>query len=169
MKIGKRKYEIKNSDCWLVFPSTTLTVNVWTADEKTYLITEPIRLIKPQNLIIFKFKSDFLVEGIDDIDTTLLENGKAVEIWNQEIIFDDQRLFELKKVTITGRTINDDIVEVDTETTFLGFEIWKMDNYEIQVTEIENILQDISIPFETHDESENDLIRILILTEPKKT
>ncbi len=166
MRIGNRTYEVKKSDCWLVFPSMTLTVNIWTDSETTYLLTEPIRFNKPQNLIATQFQSQFTIQEIDDIDSTLLENDKAIEIWNQKVVFDTPSLFKIQNVCISGETINNELVKVDTKTLFLGFEVWKMEGYQNQVKEIEKILKEISIPFNTTDEAGNELIRIEIKTKP---
>ncbi len=162
MRIGNRTYKVKKSNCWLVFPSMTLTVNIWTDNETTYLLIEPIKFSEPQKFIASQFQSQFTIQEIDDIDSTLLENDKAIEIWKQKVEFDVPSLFKLKKVSISGETINNDFVKVDTKTIFRGFEVWKKDGYQIQVREIEKILKKISVPFSTTNEESNELIRIKI-------
>ena len=162
MKIGNRNYKVKRSDCWLVFPARVLTVNVWTNQKMTYLIVEPIKFDNPQNLIVNQFQSEFLVKEIGDLDSTLLENDKAVNIWNLEVKFDSHRLFKLSKVSIKGKTENGEEVELNTETSFSGFEIWKENDYQFIVTEIESILNNISIPYKIIDEAVNDIVRIKI-------
>lgn len=162
MRIGNRIYKIKKSDCWLVFPSITLTVNIWTDKKTTYLLTESIRFKNPQDLIATHFQSEFTIQEIDNIDSTLLENGETIEIWNQKVKFDIPNLFKFKNVSVTGETTNKEQVEINSKTVFLGFEVWKMKGYQVQVKEIENSLREMLIPFKTTYEEVNELIRIEI-------
>jgi len=162
MKIGDKKYNIQSSDCWLVFPGITLTVNIWTNTPNTYLITEPIFLKEPELLLETNFQATFTIEEVENIDSTLLENDKPLEIFNQNVIFDRNNLFSLDNVRIKGNTTDDKAVQVDTKTCFSGFEIWKMEDYESYRSQIENMLRTLSVDFTTTDEIENNLIRIKI-------
>jgi hypothetical protein len=166
MKIGDRKYQIRYSDCWLTVPNDSLTVNFWTDDEKTYLITEPIKLDNTEELFSNYFQSEFSIQSIDDIDSTLLEKDVAIDIWNQKISFDTTRLLEIKKVQLIGQTSKNETVQVDTETSFCGFEILKQNEYYTQVTNIETILRTMNIQFNKLYDIENNLIRIEIKTKP---
>ncbi|KAA5543950.1 hypothetical protein [Adhaeribacter rhizoryzae] len=160
MKIGEKEYKDITSDCWLVFPSSTLTINVWTEAPNTYLITEPIYLKELESLLESNFLADFEIKEIENIDSTLLENDIPLEIFNQVIQFNEPNLFRLKRVQIQGNTLDETIIQVDTETTFEGFEIWKMDDYKFYWNKIESSLKTIAVKFSTIDDVENNLIRI---------
>ena len=162
MTIGDKVYKDLSSDCWLVYPGGTLTVNVWTVEPNTYLITEPIYLKEPEILLESNFQLNFEIKEIENIDTTLLENDKALEIFNQIAQFDKPNLFKFKRVKIQGNTADEIVLQMDTETSFYGFEIWKMDDYKFYWNKIESSLKAIGVEFSTIDEVENDLIRIKI-------
>lgn len=160
MEIGNRTYKDKSSECWIILPSFTLSVNVWTQLDNTYLITEPIALLDTVELLESGFESAFTIKSIEDIDSTLLEKNKAIEIFNQKVNFNSNYLFKISNVQIEGKTEDGDIVKVKIASNFHGFEIWKMDDFQSYVFTIEKVLSEKSISFTTTDEIENGIIRI---------
>ena len=146
----------------MVLPSFTISVNVWTHFDDTYLITEPIALQDTDEIIESGLDSAFTIKSIEDIDSTLMEKNNAIEILNQTVNFNSNNLFKINNVEIEGKTTTGDIVKVKIATSFHGFEIIKMDNFQYHVTTIENILNDKSISYTTTDEIENGIIRIEI-------
>jgi hypothetical protein len=166
VKVGDKKYDTKSSECWMIFPAMKLTIETWTYSENTYLITAPVSLADPVTLINSKFKSEFSIAEIDDIDSTLMVDGQSLDVWNQKVAFDCVRLFEVNHLNITGLTSNNEKVEISSTCSFNGFEIWKQDDYQQTVKQLEQILNELSIRFEKYDEVENELIRIKIKTTP---
>jgi hypothetical protein len=160
VEIGPRQYKDKSSECWIVLPSFTLSVYVWTLFDDTYLITEPILLHEPDELLKNGFQSEFKIKSIYDIDSTLLEQNKAIELFNQSVHFNSNYLFGISSVEIEGKTINNDTVKVKTATRFDGFEIWKIDDFQTYETEIENILKERSFSFTTTHDIKNQIIKI---------
>ena len=170
MKIGNRKYKVKSSECWLVFregynPQESILVEVWTEKTDTYWLVGPISISNFENFFQSNFLSDFILGQIDDVDSTLMECDKAIDIWNQKVNFDQSNFFNVQNVEIHGETSDNEIIRVSSSTYFAGFEIWKTGNYLGKIKDLELPLKKLDITYLFVDETENE-IRIEIKTEP---
>jgi hypothetical protein len=168
MKIGNKNYSIKSSEVYLVIKpgvseNLSLTIFIWCELPNTYWIVEPIELKNIKNFSEKSFRSDFKIQEIINVDSTLLVENEEINVYSQKVVFDNSNLSMLRDVKINGESFDGLICSASTSTSFSGIELWKYENYASELKKIENTLDELSINYSTVDEIDNGLIRIKLI------